>query len=727
MDARLIRATIAEQMSAPEVNGRRDVARFGEFEVDLSRHTLSRCGDSISLQRQPLKVLELLVQRAPDIVSRDEIRRHVWGNDIYVDSAQNINFCIRQIRAALGDTAEGRLIETFPRQGYRFVAPLDAAPESTSASENSPDAVSRPGTSSRWLITSLCALVSLGLGAEVWRWVARRIPESAVVRITPITSYPGDEREPSLSPDGRQVAFSWGGENGENRDIYVAMVGEQNPMRLTSDPAQDAWPAWSPNGRQIAFIRRQPGFEADIMLVPALGGPQTKLREIRLGEYVTGPVLAWTPDGKQLCFTSEVGPAGHHRLFLLTIESGTVRQILPAEDNSFGDWSPAISPDGKWLAFARFEHPLNSKLLLQRLSRDLTPEGRQIVVKDAGINPASPVWMPDGKRILFLDRSRIMETTIGGPARLLYLSDGEFSALTVSAVSSRVIASLQNRRAELWSIPLIAGGMKAGGEPKPLVRSNAGEGQPRFSPDGRWLAFVSKRSGSPEVWLADSDGNNPRQLTHSSFYIAGYVRWSSDSRFLAFHARLPKDPQLYVVGIGDGVVRQVTRSGPGFTAPSWSMDGQTLYADTLENGTNRTYSVPVAGGAPRFLFLKASGAVEVPGRQLLIYEKADEPGIYARSLTGELTKNPEQLLVADYRPPSGGFQPVAEGIYYAGSDSHGVIRAIRFYSFATGRSVDVAPAPTQMGLSLAVTPDRTRMAYSDSSRRGEHLIQIEFR
>jgi Tol biopolymer transport system component len=90
---------------------------------------------------------------------------------------------------------------------------------------------------------------------------------------------------------------------------------------------------------------------------------------------------------------------------------------LPEEDNGIGDSSAAFSPDGKWLAFVRFEHPANSNLLLQRLSDGMTPKGRPIVVKDAGVNPRSPVWTPDGKRILFLDRSRIMEAKIGEPAR----------------------------------------------------------------------------------------------------------------------------------------------------------------------------------------------------------------------------------------------------------------------------------------------------------------------
>src|SRR5689334_720376 len=104
---------------------RQQTIRFGEFELDVSRQTLSRGGVRAKLQRQPFQVLELLLERAPGIVSREEIRRHVWGDEVHIDAKQSINFCIRQIRLALGDTsAKSRFIETLPRQGYRFVAPL---------------------------------------------------------------------------------------------------------------------------------------------------------------------------------------------------------------------------------------------------------------------------------------------------------------------------------------------------------------------------------------------------------------------------------------------------------------------------------------------------------------------------------------------------------------------------------------------------------------------------
>lgn len=699
--------------------------RFCEFELDVSNQTLSHQGIPAKFQKQPFQVLELLIQRAPEIVSREEIRRRVWGDAVYIDAAQSINFCIRQIRLALGDTsARPRFIETFPRQGYRFIATLDEIPGNTAISEHVPVHESRREIDTkRWLISGLLALVALAAVIAVGR--GKREIAFGVAGIRPVTTFPGDEREPSLSPDGRQVAFSWEGKKGDNRDIYVALLGEQDPLRLTFDSAEDAYPAWSPDGKHIAFIRRRAGARADIMLVSPLGSPERKLREIRLGSWLASRMLAWSPDGKWLCFTNEVGASGHHVLLLVSPESGDVKRLLHEEDNGIGDSSPAFSPDGRWLAFCRFEHPNNSNLLLQRLSPDLIPEGAPVRVRGAGINPQAPVW-PDGKKILFLDSSRIMEAEIGGLARPFYVAGSAFSELTSAGPNLRLVASLQNRRREIWTMPLGAEGLTAAGNAHVIVQSSAGETHPRFSPDGRSIAFSSKRSGAAEVWLADSDGENPRQLTHLSFYIAGYLRWSPDSQSVAFHARLPKDPHIYVVRVGDGSVKQITRNKPGFMGPSWSTDGKTLYADALEDGKNRIYSFSASGGEPRFLWEGAS-AIEAPGHKLLIYEKFDQGGIYGRSLVGDAAKNPERVLVADYQSPWGGFYPVDDGIYYVGRASTGLSRAFRFYSFSTGESVDIAPSPPNLDLGLTVTPDRTRLAYATKSQGGEDLVEIELK
>src|SRR5947208_3445768 len=102
------------------------ILRFDSFELDTGSGELRRHGDRIKLPPQPFRVLELLVRRSGEILTREEIREHVWCNDTFVDFEQGLNFCIRQIRDALGDNAGApRFIETLPRRGYRFLVPVE--------------------------------------------------------------------------------------------------------------------------------------------------------------------------------------------------------------------------------------------------------------------------------------------------------------------------------------------------------------------------------------------------------------------------------------------------------------------------------------------------------------------------------------------------------------------------------------------------------------------------
>src|SRR5579864_6082722 len=102
--------------------------QFGGFELNPAAGELRHLGDLVKLAPQPLKVLELMARRSGEIITRAEIREHVWCGDTFVDFEQGLNFCIRQIREALGDAADSpRFIETLPRRGYRFLMPVKAA------------------------------------------------------------------------------------------------------------------------------------------------------------------------------------------------------------------------------------------------------------------------------------------------------------------------------------------------------------------------------------------------------------------------------------------------------------------------------------------------------------------------------------------------------------------------------------------------------------------------
>jgi DNA-binding winged helix-turn-helix (wHTH) protein len=101
------------------------VLQFGPFQMDVARAELRKAGIPLKLHPQPFRVLLLLIERAGEPVSRDEIQRSLWGHNHFVDFDGGINFCVRQIRAALADDAENpTYIETLPRKGYRFIYPL---------------------------------------------------------------------------------------------------------------------------------------------------------------------------------------------------------------------------------------------------------------------------------------------------------------------------------------------------------------------------------------------------------------------------------------------------------------------------------------------------------------------------------------------------------------------------------------------------------------------------
>src|ERR1051325_1944284 len=113
--------------------------RFGPFELKLKSEELCRDGVAVKLPPQPSKVLVLLATKAGQLVTREELQQQIWGQDTFVDFDKGLNFCIKQIREALGDNAQAPLyIETLPRRGYRFIAPVErsaatAQPEAAEA------------------------------------------------------------------------------------------------------------------------------------------------------------------------------------------------------------------------------------------------------------------------------------------------------------------------------------------------------------------------------------------------------------------------------------------------------------------------------------------------------------------------------------------------------------------------------------------------------------------
>jgi DNA-binding winged helix-turn-helix (wHTH) protein/TolB-like protein len=160
--------------------------RFGAFDFDPQTGELKREGLPVRLQSQPAQVLAALLDRAGEIVTRESLRQTIWGQETHVDFDRGLNFCIAQIRAALGDSADSpTCIKTFPKRGYQFIAPVHRIDT----------AVSPPKHSRRWLFAAtLPAAMLAGLIAWKRPWLPAALPTIAIARFDNETGSPALDR-----------------------------------------------------------------------------------------------------------------------------------------------------------------------------------------------------------------------------------------------------------------------------------------------------------------------------------------------------------------------------------------------------------------------------------------------------------------------------------------------------------------------------------------------------
>jgi len=171
------------------------VIRFGRFSFRPEDGELRRDGSAVKLQPQPAKVLAALVERAGETVTRDELRQRIWGTETFVDFERGLNFCISQIRFALGDSADRpQFVETVPRRGYRFIAPIALEQVEASVVEPSPVPEASPGERSWRLPFAAAAVLVVVLGVLVAGrpWSMPRSVPAYRIAVVPFDNETGD-------------------------------------------------------------------------------------------------------------------------------------------------------------------------------------------------------------------------------------------------------------------------------------------------------------------------------------------------------------------------------------------------------------------------------------------------------------------------------------------------------------------------------------------------------
>ncbi len=596
-------------------------------------------------------------------------------------------------------------------------------------------AAGAPPVGLRFRLMLAAALVLASVAAlTLWRSVLFREALPPVLAAVPLTSYPGWEGCPSFSPDGTQVAFAWNGEKQDNYDIYVKVIDSGKPLRLTTDPGEDQRPAWSPDGRFIAFFRESRG-KSFLLLISPLGGAEHTIAEYDYLLPTEGAGLAWTPDGKWLAYPERASREETPSLVLLSPTTGEKRALTTAQGRGIrSDVMPAFSPDGRALAFVRRVAGGVGDLWLLALSDDMTPNGQPQRLTFENQYVWNPVWTADGREVVYSSGSVVSRSLRRiSPGALLFGSQagtrkgeqimlpGEIADTpAISGARHRLVYARSAVDTNIWRADLTADGDLAGR--RPLIASTRLDHNPRFSPDGKRIVFVSDRSGKQEVWKCDGDGSNPEQLTSLGADITGCPRWSPDGKQMVFDSNATGQFEVYVMSADGGAPRRLTSGDKVDNAvASWSRDGRFIYFVSNKTGSWQIWRMTAAG--ENAIQLTRNGghvAFESSDGKFIYYTRTAAISSLYRMPAGG---GPETKVLDALRPFC--FQLTDKGVYWIGPADPNGNSQLQFAELKTGkmRSIMSISRPVQVG--LTVSPNGRTILYTQVDQSGSDLMLVE--
>lgn len=584
--------------------------RFGQFALNPVSGELRKAGIPVKIGPQPLRVLLLLAERPRQIVTRMEIQRCLWGDNTFVDYERGINFCVNQIRAALCDEAEKpRFIETLPRRGYRFIAPVsrqisaEPAPavlpidipfppapiDHLQALPHPPELQVMPQQSSRehrgrWIFAGA---VSLTVVVSCVYWLARRVATpTRESKTTQITANSADDPVTSsaISPDGKYLAFT---DHSTSIRIRLLATGDtqaiSEPDSLKGASVDWTVARWFPDSARLIVNARSPASftrildrlrfgitlrlfdggeipeERSIWIVSKLGGPPQKLRD-------DAEAFSVSPDGSLVAFGTRRDALGDHEIWLMDSKGQQARKLMETPGN---------------LALAGFN------------------------------------WSPDGRRAIYFQfgatKGQILSRDLerGSTRTILSFTDPHLLNDLISLPDGRLIYAQSNnaldRTCNLWELRTDLESGSPNGRPRQLTNwSGFCAGGLSTTTEGGRLAF-RRTELKTTINIADTDASGTRVLTIKHLTLNEYVNsaetWTPDSKALIFRSIRNGRLKLFKQALDSDPEEPLVSGADDVAGSAISPDGSTLYyldcgptTDECGDTPVPLMQIPISGG-----------------------------------------------------------------------------------------------------------------------------------
>ena len=608
------------------------VFRFGVFEVDAATGELRRQGVGIRMQEQPAQFLLMLLDRAGEVVSREEIRRKLWPPDTFVDFDQGLGASLRKLRQALGDDAETpRYIETIPKQGFRFVAPVErvsALPQGASAVlpirailPPTPEGhLEFPQTqrhvSAWWAVLAACVLsFFLGWRLDIFRAAPAGLSVSAYTKIT-------NDGVPKtlIGTDGSRLYFdtTWSDSIGQVAVTGGAISTIPVPIpyfAFPEDVSQDGsnfliatnekgfvldrpqWnvrvpggslrrlpdgggAAFSPDGNSVAFQTA----EGELWAARSDGsGAQKLVSGQSFPSLVTSSAggstrffsgrVAWSPDGGRLRFGS------HDRLWEVSSSGANLHEVNPGWHLSSSQCCGSWTPDGRFFVFLDITRGPIAQPEIWALSerRGLIPRppAQPVQLTTGPIGWGQPIPGRDGKRIFATG------DTLRGALSRFDQRTGQFQPFLAGTSAHFVSFSKDGQFVAYVSYPegVLWRANRDGTNPVQLTDPPINAFLPRWSPDGSQILFFDFSVGQLDAFVVAARGGSPQRLLPGDHEPLGDPNWSADGKKVVFSTASPFNRKGHL-GILDLATHQIAivAGSDGIYSPRWSPDGRYIAA-----------------------------------------------------------------------------------------------------------------------------------------------------
>lgn len=711
--------------------------RIGEHLVDLGALRVLTRPEHARLTSKAVAVLVELVRHAGNTVTRDELLDRVWKGRCPTPDV--LTQAIKELRRAFEDDQRTpRYIETIPKVGYRLLARVLVleAPEggvfvevaemptlndgevaderagaaAAAAPSATPDrtAALRRG----WVMLAALGVIAIGVAGALLLRQGNGTPVAEPVRasapaaaaawqasdLRALTSAPGAERRPRISPDGTRIAFGiLDPDTGFDRIVVRSIEPSQNVHLTPGRNQHEALPAWSPDGMRIAFERLlQP--ECTMHIASSLGGGE---RDIRRCADFRANYYDWTPDGRGL-ITSDRSPSGtgERALATLDLEQGGLHFLDYERAADDQDLDPRYSPDGTRIAFRRGFAPY-SDLYVMDAGGGAVRRVTRIASRIRG-----HAWTRDGRALVFA-------TDYDGPTAL-HVVDVDSGAITALGVApGEYPDTSRSDDAVVYEIPRtqsslarIALAMDAPAVPLALAPSTGNDFAPAVSPDGERIVFVSDRSRQYQLWLHELASGETRPLTDAADTAVTAPRWMADGRHVVAIERGAEGRRLVEIDVST-LRRRVLSSASDnvlMGAPGVEADSYLLVSGT--SGRDNRLELVRAPGLPqesRRQLAEGVARIEVDAASNSVYYTTTaEHGLFRAGLAEGAPQRVSEAITS----LTNGWHVVDASIWYI-SDIEVDTANLHALDPSSGRDVVIGRfAAIMRDIDFSVMPDR---------------------